>query len=38
MVASFVVAACIYRGDPPRVTTSYNRLGLSIKHVLDTDS
>jgi hypothetical protein len=37
VVTSSVAAACIYRGEPPRVTTSHNRLGLSIKHVLDTD-
>jgi hypothetical protein len=25
-----MVAACIYREDPPRVTVSHNRLGLSL--------
>jgi hypothetical protein len=25
-------------GDPPRITTSHNRLGLSIKHILDTQN
>ena len=38
VVTSSVAAARIYREDPPRVTASRNRLGLSIKHVLDTDS
>jgi hypothetical protein len=31
VVTSSVAAARIYREDPPRVTTSCNRLGLSIK-------
>jgi hypothetical protein len=38
VVASSVAVARIYRDDPPRVTTSCNQLGLSIKHVLETDS
>jgi hypothetical protein len=33
-----MAASCIYREDPTRVTASRNQLGLSIKHVLDTDS
>jgi hypothetical protein len=38
IVASSVVIARIYREDLPRITASHNRLGLSIKHVLDTGS
>jgi hypothetical protein len=30
VVTSFVAAARIYREDPPRVTSSHNRLGLSL--------
>jgi hypothetical protein len=37
IITSSVVATCIYREDPPKITPSCNRLGLSIKHVLDTD-
>jgi hypothetical protein len=38
IITSFVVDARIYRGNPARVTTFCNRLGLSIKNVLDMDS
>jgi hypothetical protein len=37
VVTSSVAATHIYREDPPRVTSSH-KLGLSMKHVLDTDS
>jgi hypothetical protein len=30
VVAHSVAVACIYREDPPRVTASHNRLGLSL--------
>jgi hypothetical protein len=33
-----IAAARIYRRDLPRATTFRNRLGLSIKHILGTDS
>jgi hypothetical protein len=36
VVASSVADERIYMEEPPRVTTSHNRLGLSIKHILDT--
>jgi hypothetical protein len=38
MVASSVAVVRIYREDFPRVIVSCNRQGLSVNHILDTDS